>query len=69
MHLAYVVLHDLTWCMVVWCTQNVLRWQRFHVAPAMPVDIQNALQKAIHSCRITCEYMQRVCLRVENSAI
>ena len=24
------------WCMVVWCTQNVPRWQQFHVAPAMP---------------------------------
>ena len=21
---------------VVWCTQNTLRWQQFHVAPAMP---------------------------------
>ena len=32
MHMA---LHEVTWCMVVWCTQNMLRWQ-FHVAPAMP---------------------------------
>ena len=23
-------------CMVVWCTENVLRWQQFHVAPAIP---------------------------------
>ena len=23
-------------CMVVWCTQNPLRWQQFHAAPAMP---------------------------------
>ena len=22
--------------MLVWCTQNTLRWQQFHVAPAMP---------------------------------
>ena len=34
-HLTYVALH-LTWCMVVWCTQNMPRWQQFHVAPATP---------------------------------
>ena len=26
---------SLWWCMVVWCAQNVLRRQQFHVAPAM----------------------------------
>ena len=36
MYLAYVALHEVTWCMVVWFTQNVPRWQQFHVAPAMP---------------------------------
>ena len=43
----YVALHAVTWCMVVWCTQNAPRRQQFHVAPAMPelkyttsVDIQ-----------------------------
>ena len=25
MHLTYVALHEVTWCMVVWCTQNLLR--------------------------------------------
>ena len=35
-HLTYVALHEVTWCIVVWCTQNVPRWQQFHVAPAMP---------------------------------
>ena len=25
MHLTYVALHEVTWCMVVWCTQNVRR--------------------------------------------
>ena len=25
-------LHEVTWCMVVWCTQNLLRQQHFHVA-------------------------------------
>ena len=25
MHLMYVALHEVTWCMVVWCTQN-LHW-------------------------------------------
>ena len=32
----YVALHEVTWRMVVWCTQNALRWQQFLVAPAMP---------------------------------
>ena len=32
----YVALHEMTWCMFVWCTQNALRRQQFHVAPAMP---------------------------------
>ena len=36
MHLMYVALHEVTWCMVVRCTQNALRQQQFHVAPAMP---------------------------------
>ena len=35
-HLTYVALHEVTWCMVVWYTQNAPRWQQFHVAPAMP---------------------------------
>ena len=26
---------DMTWCMVVWCTQNVLRQQQFYMAQAM----------------------------------
>ena len=34
MHLTYVALHEVTWCMIVWCTSNVRRWQQFHVAPA-----------------------------------
>ena len=25
----YVALHEVTWCMVVWCTQNTLRQQQF----------------------------------------
>ena len=24
-HLTYVALHEVTWCMVVWCTQNLRR--------------------------------------------
>ena len=32
----YVALHEVTWCMVVWCTQNAPRRQQIHVAPAMP---------------------------------
>ena len=34
--LTYLALHEVTWCMVVWCTQNAPRRQQFHVAPAMP---------------------------------
>ena len=36
MHLTYVALHEVTWCMFVWRAQNTLRRQQFHVAPAMP---------------------------------
>ena len=53
MHLRYVALHEVTWCLVVWCTQNTLRQQQFHVAPAMPVlkyttlvDIQKCTTKS-----------------------
>ncbi len=28
-HLTYVALHEVTRCMVVWCTQNAPRWQQF----------------------------------------
>ena len=35
MHLTYVALHEVTWFMVVWCTQNAPRRQQFYVAPAM----------------------------------
>ena len=31
----YVALHEVTWCMVVWCTQNAPRRHQFFVA--MPV--------------------------------
>ena len=62
-HLTYVALHEMTWCMVVWCTQNAPRWQQFHVAPAMSALLttplqcifKNTLWKASHSCRITCQ--------------
>ena len=30
-----MALHEVTWCTVVWCTQNAPRWQFFLVAPAM----------------------------------
>ena len=32
----YVALHEVRWCMVVWCTLNAPTWQQFLVAPAMP---------------------------------
>ena len=33
-----VALHEVTWCMVVWCIQNLCRdsTEQFHVAPATP---------------------------------
>ena len=60
--------NDVTWCMVVWCTQNAPRRQQFHVAPAMrqpiqrckyitSVDIQNALWKAA----VIQNHMQQEC--------
>ena len=36
MHLTYVTLHEVTRCMVVWCSQSAPRWLQFPVAPAMP---------------------------------
>ena len=72
-HTAYIpthkhiyTLHEVTQCMVVWCTQNPPRWQQFHVAPAMPVptavDIQKRIIKkkeaASHSRRITCKHSE-----------
>ena len=53
MHLTYVALHELTWCMVVWCTQNAPRWQQFHVAPAMPaLYVCTPLRKSKNYCQI-----------------
>ena len=53
-HLTYVALHEVTWCMVVWCAQNAPRWQQFLVVPAMPalkyttsVDIQKMCYKKL----------------------
>ena len=33
--LTFVALHEVTWCMVVLCTQEAPRRQQFHVAPAV----------------------------------
>ena len=33
---AYVSLYEVTWCMVVWCTQNAPRRQQSHAALAVP---------------------------------
>ena len=64
--LRYVALHEVTWCMVVWCTQNAprltLSGSRFlwhhpcqRCKYTTSVDIQKRAIKTIHSCRITCE--------------
>ena len=34
--LSHMALHEVTQCLVVWCTQNVPGQHQFHVAPAMP---------------------------------
>ena len=59
----YVALHEVTWSMVVWCTQDLRRdgcsfmWhqpcQRCKYTTS--VDIQKTLYKASHSCRTSCE--------------
>ena len=62
--LTYVAeLHEVTWCMVVWCTQDLRRdgcsfmwhqpYQRCKYTTS--VDIQKTRYKASHSCRTTCE--------------
>ena len=52
--LTYVALHEVIWCVVVWCSQNVPRWQQIHVAkPYKPctyttlVDIQKMCYKKL----------------------
>ena len=47
-----MALYEVTWFMVVWCTENAPRWQQFLVAPAMPalkyttsVDIKKKKKK------------------------
>ena len=59
----YVALHEVTWSIVVWCTQDLRRdgcsfmWhqpcQRCKYTTS--VDIQNTRYKASHSCRTSCE--------------
>ena len=60
-HLTYVALHEVTWCMVVWCTQNLHRdscsfmWHQpcKRCKNTTSVDIQKTHYKASHSCRTT----------------
>ena len=60
MHLTYVALHDVTWCMVEWCIQNLRRngsisrgtshattTERYQYATS--VDINNTRYKRIQS--------------------
>ena len=64
-HLTYVALHEVTWSMVVWCTQDLRRdgcsfmWhqscQRRKYTTS--VDIKKKTRyKASHLCRTTCEH-------------
>ena len=60
----YVALHEVTWCMVVWCTQNLLRdgssfmWhqpcQRYKYTTLADIQQQKSY-KANQSCRTTRE--------------
>ena len=75
-HLTYVALHEVTWCMVVWCTQNLRRngcsfmWhqpcQRCKYTTS--VDIQKRAIKLVTDVE---PHARAVSLlkRVENSAI
>ena len=62
MHNTYVALHEVTWCMVVWCTQNLRRdgssfmWHQPCQCCKYTTSVDSKTRyKAIHSCRITCE--------------
>ena len=54
-HLTYVALHEVTWCMVVWCTQNLHRdgcsfmWHQpcQHCKYTTSVDIQKRAIKLV----------------------
>ena len=61
--ITYVALHEVTWSMVVWCTQD-LRWDGCSFMWHQPcqcckyttsVNIQKTRYKASHSCRTSCE--------------
>ena len=45
MHMTYMALHEVTWCMVVCCTQNAPRRQQFYdVAPAMSALLSTTIR-------------------------
>ena len=41
--------HEVSWCMVIWCTQNMLRQQKFHVAPAWSVMVHGYMVYTEHA--------------------
>ena len=61
----YVALHEVTWCMVVWCTQNLRRdgcsfmWhqpcQRCKYTTSVDIQKRAIKKKASHSCSTICE--------------
>ena len=77
MHLTYVALHGVTWCMVIWCPQNFAETAAVSCgtshASAVSAPLQRifktALYKTSHSCRITCECSESAQEHVENSAM
>ena len=57
MHLTYVALHEVTWCMAVWCTQKPPRWQQFQALSVHQFEgySKTRYKKLFTHGEITCE--------------
>ena len=70
--MTYVALHEETWRMVVWCTQNAPRQQRFDVAPALSaLEVNHFSGCSKRRCKklVTVAESYARAARAENSAI
>ena len=58
MHLMYMALHEVTWCMTTAVTAAVSCGTSYASTVSTPLRwiLQNVLWKASHSCRITCRH-------------
>ena len=69
MHLMYVALHEVTWC-IAECSSFMWHQPCQHCKYTTLVDIKNMhYKKAVHSCRITCEHSESAQERIYKSAI